>query len=376
MDEERPSLDELKKLKVVELKARLSSLGLHTSGLKAELIARLHSYFESQPNPQQAETQESVPSEEGEVDHGYDNKMVNDTDTVQHDVSEASVLDCVMDNGSDSEIVTVEGNLVEVSVPECEVDNRSDSETENEAETVEGNTESLNGNEIQNFHEENEVDTIGPNVTEVGAPDFEMENQNGSDEGNEVDSTEGNVTEVSVVSSVLESIATAVEQNNTFSATKKRRRRRAGEKSGRQRALKRLKKEQEAGTNDGEIEVICGRKNWPPPFEDSVIMMRSSLMQFTKKTQGWNKDDLAELRAYYKHKWKVLKGYESLLNHYFKVAGLSHRCFVAARQMMDNHKRKFANSKSVFRQVVRHGLFDCLRKLCPIDDEGRIYKVL
>lgn len=32
MEEESPSLEELKKLKVVELKARLSSLGLHTSG--------------------------------------------------------------------------------------------------------------------------------------------------------------------------------------------------------------------------------------------------------------------------------------------------------------------------------------------------------
>ena len=32
MEEEIPSLEELKKLKVVELKARLSSLGLHTSG--------------------------------------------------------------------------------------------------------------------------------------------------------------------------------------------------------------------------------------------------------------------------------------------------------------------------------------------------------
>ena len=32
MEEESPSLDELKKLKVVELKARLSSLGLQTSG--------------------------------------------------------------------------------------------------------------------------------------------------------------------------------------------------------------------------------------------------------------------------------------------------------------------------------------------------------
>ena len=43
---------------------------------------------------------------------------------------------------------------------------------------------------------------------------------------------------------------------------------------------------------------------------------------------------------------------------------------------MDNHKKKFANGKSVFRQVVRPGLFDCLRKLCPVDDEESIYQVL
>lgn len=225
---------------------------------------------------------------DGEVDHGYVNKMANDTDTVEGNVSEASVLECGIDNRSDSEIVTIEGNVVEVSVPECEV-------------------ESGNDNEIQNEHEENEADAIGSNLTEEVAADCEMENQNDSDIESEVDSTEGNVTEVSVEPSVLESIATVVEQNNTFSATKKRRRRRAGEKSGRQRGLKHLKKEQEAGIDDRECEVIFGKKNWPPPFEDSVITMRSSLMQFTKKTEGWNKDDLAELRAYYKHKWKVEK---------------------------------------------------------------------
>ena len=55
---------------------------------------------------------------------------------------------------------------------------------------------------------------------------------------------------------------------------------------------------------------------------------------------------------------------------------MSSRCFVAARQMMDNHKKKFANGKSLWRQVVRPGLFDCLRKLCPLEDEESIYKVL
>ncbi|XP_020614291.1 uncharacterized protein LOC110052505 [Orbicella faveolata] len=63
MEEEIPSLEELKKLKVVELKARLSSLGLQTSGLKAELIARLHSYFVSVPNPQPTQFQEGGPPE-------------------------------------------------------------------------------------------------------------------------------------------------------------------------------------------------------------------------------------------------------------------------------------------------------------------------
>ncbi|KAJ7392418.1 hypothetical protein OS493_012080 [Desmophyllum pertusum] len=33
--------------------------------------------------------------------------------------------------------------------------------------------------------------------------------------------------------------------------------------------------------------------------------MRSSLVQFTQKTQDWDRDDLAELRIYHKHKWKV-----------------------------------------------------------------------
>ena len=36
-----------------------------------------------------------------------------------------------------------------------------------------------------------------------------------------------------------------------------------------------------------------------------MITMRSSLVQFTQKTQDWGRDDLAELRIYYKHKWKV-----------------------------------------------------------------------
>ena len=237
-----------------------------------------------------------------------DNKTKNDTDTVEGGVSAVSVLECDMDNRSDSEMVTIEGNVVEVSVPECELDNQGDSETENdEVETVEGNAESGNVNEIQNVHEENEVDTEEHNLTEEVVADCEVENQNDSDAENEAFSTEDNITEVAVEANVLESVATAVGQSNTLSATKKKRRRRAGEKSGRQRGLKRLKKEQEAGIEEEECDVIFGKKNWPPPFEDSVIAMRSSLMQFTKKTEGWTKDDMAELRAYYKHKWKVEK---------------------------------------------------------------------
>lgn len=232
-----------------------------------------------------------------EVDHGYDNKTENNTDTVEDDVSEVSGLD----NRSDSEIVTIEGNVMEVSVPECEVDNRSDNETEsdyeNELEIVE-EEESVNDNGIENVQEQNDVDTV---------PGCEVENETDSVAENGVISTEGNVTEVAVEPSVLESIAMAVKQNNTTSAPKKRRRRPAGEISGRQRGLKRLKKEQQAGIDEEECDVIFAKKNWPPPFEESVIAMRSSLMQFTKKTEGWTKDDTAELRAYYKQKWKVEK---------------------------------------------------------------------
>lgn len=53
------------------------------------------------------------------------------------------------------------------------------------------------------------------------------------------------------------------------------------------------------------LTLFFGEKDWPPPFEDSVIAMRSSLVQFTQKTQDWDRDDLAELRIYHKHKWKV-----------------------------------------------------------------------
>ena len=235
-----------------------------------------------------------------EVDHGYDNKTENNTDTVEDDVSEVSGLEYDMDKRSDSEIVTIEGNVMEVSVPECEVDDGSDNEGdyENDLEIVEEDAKSANENEIENVQDENEVDTV---------PRCEVENQEDSIAENGVISTEGNVTEVAVEPSVLDSIAMAVKQNNTISTPKKRRRRPAGEISGRQRGLKRLKKEQQAGADEEECDVIFGKKNWPPPFEESVIAMRSSLMQFTKKTEGWTKDDTAELRAYYKRKWKVEK---------------------------------------------------------------------
>ncbi|KAJ7374384.1 Splicing factor 3B subunit 2 [Desmophyllum pertusum] len=412
MEEERPSLDELKKLKVVELKARLSSLGLQTSGLKADLIARLDSYFESVRhqafNPVQA--QESGHHEEHEVENGIENNV----DTLESDVTEVSLPECEVDNETENDINTMKGdvtdvslpecevdrnnsetenyfdfhvtggNVNEVSVPECEVETRTDSETQIEVVTMEGvvtevlvsQSEDENGNGIET---ENEVDTMQDNVTELTVPECEVENGNNCKTENEDASTESDVTVVSVEANVLESIATVVEQNklmNTVSATKKRRRRRAGETSGRQRGLKRLRIEKQDGIDAQECEVIFGEKNWPPPFEDTVIAMRSSLMQFTKKTQGWTKDDMAELRIYYRHKWKVAKGYEAMLNHHFKVASLSPRCFIAARQMMDNHKRRFANGKSLLRREVRPGLFDCLRTLCPIDNEEAVYEQL
>ena len=57
MADEDLTFNEVKKLKVAELKARLSKLGLHVLGLKADLVARLSSYCVSKV-PQAAETVE------------------------------------------------------------------------------------------------------------------------------------------------------------------------------------------------------------------------------------------------------------------------------------------------------------------------------
>lgn len=141
-----------------------------------------------------------------------------------------------------------------------------------------------------------------------------MEHENEAIEGNVIEGNvlegnimegnvmEGNVKEVSVDSSVLDCVATIMEQAKPRT---KKRRRRVNEISGRQKALKRLRKDHEAGRDAEECDVIFGKKNWPPPFEDTVVMLRSSLMQFSKKSEGWTKEDLAELRVYYTRKWKV-----------------------------------------------------------------------
>jgi len=45
MDEERPTLAQLKALRVVDLRERLASLGLDTKGVKAILVDRLDEYY-------------------------------------------------------------------------------------------------------------------------------------------------------------------------------------------------------------------------------------------------------------------------------------------------------------------------------------------
>lgn len=271
-------------------------------------------------------------------EHEVENGIENNVDTLESDVTEVSLPECEVDNETENDVNTINGDVTDVSLPECEVDRnnsetenyfditggnatevpecevetRSDSETQIEVVTMEGvvtevlvsQSEEENGNGSER---ENEVDTMQDNVTELTVPECEVENGNSCKTENEDASMESDVTVVSVEANVLESIATVVEQMNTVSATKKRRRRRAGETSGRQRGLKRLRIEKQDGIDAQECEVIFGEKNWPPPFEDTVIAMRSSLMQFTKKTQGWTKDDMAELRIYYRHKWKVAK---------------------------------------------------------------------
>ncbi|XP_006818701.1 splicing factor 3B subunit 2-like [Saccoglossus kowalevskii] len=64
-----PTINELKKLKVVDLREKLSSFGLSTSGLKPELVARLHSYYEHEEEQNKESVEEppvdTVPSSEG-----------------------------------------------------------------------------------------------------------------------------------------------------------------------------------------------------------------------------------------------------------------------------------------------------------------------
>jgi len=141
-------------------------------------------------------------------------------------------------------------------------------------------------------------------------PEIHVEHENaGAQAEHQNEAMEGDVKEVTVENSVLEhlaNMATIVDEAKPCTPTVKKRRRRAGELSARQKALKRLRKDEETGRDSEEIEIIFGKKNWPPPFEDTVILLRYSLMRFSKKTEGWTKEDLAELRSYYTHKWKVL----------------------------------------------------------------------
>lgn len=67
-----PSLDELKKLRVVDLKERLSSLGLPQGGLKADLVARLHSALVAQAKSTDEDMEEEFAEDEGDVDDSGD----------------------------------------------------------------------------------------------------------------------------------------------------------------------------------------------------------------------------------------------------------------------------------------------------------------
>ncbi|XP_046848190.1 uncharacterized protein LOC124441768 [Xenia sp. Carnegie-2017] len=57
------TLTEIKKLKVAELKSRLSTLGLPTTGLKADLVARLASFLEAKALEQQLRNDENSEDE-------------------------------------------------------------------------------------------------------------------------------------------------------------------------------------------------------------------------------------------------------------------------------------------------------------------------
>ncbi|XP_076100560.1 uncharacterized protein LOC143069685 isoform X1 [Mytilus galloprovincialis] len=65
-----PTTDELKKLKVVELKQKLTELGLSTQvlgdeeGLKADLIARLHEHYVEESQTENDEDEDGTPMQE------------------------------------------------------------------------------------------------------------------------------------------------------------------------------------------------------------------------------------------------------------------------------------------------------------------------
>jgi len=67
--EDRPTLAELKALRVVDLRQKLSGLGLPQSGVKADLIARLDSYYQQM----EASVAQAQPIEET-ADDGVDDE--------------------------------------------------------------------------------------------------------------------------------------------------------------------------------------------------------------------------------------------------------------------------------------------------------------
>ena len=68
MSEESSSADDLRALRVVDLKQKLTEIGLPTSGRKEDLVIRLSDYYSSQSGDQNAVFVEggSVPDEESQ----------------------------------------------------------------------------------------------------------------------------------------------------------------------------------------------------------------------------------------------------------------------------------------------------------------------
>ena len=66
-EDDHPTAEQLSKLRVVDLKARLSSLGLPLNGVKKDLVDRLHNHYVEQAGGEDGEEEEeSQDEEEGE----------------------------------------------------------------------------------------------------------------------------------------------------------------------------------------------------------------------------------------------------------------------------------------------------------------------